>query len=1734
MSSALGLPVAGASIKLRVSFVEANAEVQVVRLWGSSGQRWEEYQRLGAEVQVAGAKVTGPRRDPVVGEFCLVKVNQLWHRCKVLERKAAEYRTFLLDTGCTALAGPHSLKGGQPELFHLPPQVQGYVLSTLVPSDHNWSEQALKLLSFLQAQEVQGLVKDLILPQGLVLLEVPAICKLLLDLGLAKSIPDSSFRAVLDRCLTPIGFSFQNMACPPFSNLVPQPVPPRPWTMDYFYPQLQVGVTEPVLVTHVIDPQRIFCQLRSLSHEVQRLSESMYHFYELQSGCGEPDLCQHPLVLGQPCATRGSDGHWYRSLLQEYFPDKRLAMVIHVDWGRRDVVPVTCLRSLAADYFRMPVVTFPCSLYGVSDVGTGWEPPMVMEIRSLLQGRQLSAKIEFYNSYEHIYVITLFAEDGVNLNCFYSVRAHTLSASKALSGTEKLALNQCTDEVRGDATETEIIPKKRVFVPNFPIIQLKTSMFYDALVEFVYDPFNFWVRTAENATKYCEMMEGITSLYSQASKLDGIIAKPQVGQLCCTKFKDDQYYRAAVVATHGKQVEVYFIDHGNTEIVEWYNVRELPAQFKAIPGLAVHCCLADIYPLGKTWSQEAILAFKLAVVDKKLVVHVVSKEPDKNIVEVLDLTRVEERNVGKVLAAAGHAKYEECAIAEPIVQFPHMLAAPNAETGQNLQTRLGLEGLDKNLNSNNCCNTNAFQHSPFEEQVYEPGTTINILVTYAQSPGLFWCQNASQMGKLKSFMNKIQDHCSHTECPYERDSSACLAKCSSDGRWYRAFISTGVLSHSENVEVFFIDYGKKETVSVKDLCSLKGELFNVKAYAFRCSLYNLVGPLGNNPFDWDKRASALFQQFVEKSSKKNLEFHCMFFATASLDKERFNIVDLFTPFTSICNLLVEKGFAKRLSHRSLTPQVELCSYYYSMHDIKIGSEEEIYITHITSSLEFYCQISRNAEIVEQIASASAKVCKEAKQMKSLESSLPICLAKFSDQQWYRGFVTQREPHTEIFFVDFGNTEKVAEGDMIPIPRKEYELLFSPMQAIKCSLSDIPCIVPDDIVAWFENTVLDKALKAIVVAKESDGKLIIELYNGTLQINSRLKSKLGLKDQKKNENILSDDKTISLQCNDKRKVSSNSGKDPATFQMQQQRSKESILQCVSQSDQSQQSASAYPTKAKEFPSEIKSDMSKKIPEKTSTFGERKDNCSQPPLIKLSNLPKRQIFPGLKLPVYMSHVNSIFDFYIQVAEDSILDNIYEVLNSEKSSSEILHENEVCVGDLVCAFFEEDALYYRAVITEKSFDGLHVQYVDYGNRSKIPANKIYSLARSLLSFPAMSVCCTLRGLNSLMNATCASDLCLTFVKRTGDLQLTCEFVKQCDLKWEIILCDQDGCINDLLTSQSDQTLPQQFENLCIKKDNIKDITDSATPSKYEWLLPQIGQCVKAYASAVDGPEYFWCQLSTSETDSLAVKIQEAGECSIEDTSFLLNIAIGSLCNVKYSEDDYWYRAIATKIEADLVTVRFVDYGNEETVSKERIRELTSDLAAVPFQSFPCRLSGFNVSEGCWISEGQTFFYNKITDDILELTILHIEEYGECKMPLATVNIWSKGRNINDEMTTYWKVETNQKSTLIQNPLLKKQSTTMFLSEDQEHIVLDDYEEDNLLGTACVISNESSSENAVAKAVEFKKNDLENFNFQEESNVDPIARPLTDPTVTGTFEKVADTSTGLSAGFSTLLRAT
>ncbi|RXM27975.1 Tudor domain-containing protein 6 [Acipenser ruthenus] len=1646
MCSTPGLPTPGSSITVNFTRINLHPYSVLVEIWGQFDQeRKVEYQRLRREIQTFPKTRFGDAEGSP-GDLCLVQIIETWYRARILVRKGRDYHVFLIDEGRTLNVGAYNLAHGRNYFFHLPPEVEFCVLANVVPlsTENKWSPMALEFLKCLSGRTFEGCVQDVLVPHRTFLIDVPCVSKQMFEMGFAKRLSSKTFKFFVERSMHSMTTALSNQESQKLSQSIGCEVVETGdvhendivINQDYFYPQLQTETTEAVVVTEVLSPLRFFCQLRIFSQELNKLTEHMSKFYEGRSGFTKT----RPEVLGSPCAARGKDGRWYRSIVQQVLSSKKVE-VLYVDYGKKELIPIGGIRSLAAEFYRMPVITYLCSLLGISDHGVGWSTAQIENLKSLILHRVVNAKFEYHSYSEGVYYVTLYGDESVNINSVFGMREQCFSETK-----ENPLEGQITGETfcrQPQALDQSDKLTSAVHSTSMANMYIKTETlglgcFYDAVVEFVTDPSEFWIRTQDYAIKFDQMMCSIREVYTKATQLEGTVRTPKTGLYCIAKAKDGLYYRAVIRELHGQQINVYFVDYGNTEIVEKYDLKILHSKYQELPALAMKCRLSGIQPIGGKWSKNAIAHFINRVADKVLMIHVSAKHQDGYAVELMDRFVDGEQCVNKLMCSAGYAEYEESE--KSVAKFTRIaqscLAMPTqSEKSVNLNPRTDPSKLTRGPPVSSSIPAGGYEtRSVFKETLFPIGSAVEVNVSYIESPNDFWCQLSESAGNLESLMEEIQEYYTTCPDPYKPGEVACIARYAHDGRWYRALIIRNIPSSLE-VDVLHIDFGNTEKVSLKDLRAINPAFLRLKGQAFRCSLYNLIQPVAQDPLQWNERAVFEFQEFVDNAATARLPLKCTIYAVMyDSNKVVFNVVDLETPFQSICSLLVQKGFAQRAPPKKAPqPPFHLDTYYYSTHNIKTGGEEEIYVTHIKNVSNFYCQLGRNADIVHQLAEKVNYLCQELQRIDCPKTFGTVCFAKYSDGHWYRGQIKSVQPTIQVFFVDYGDTQMVEKSDLLPIPIEASDIMSVPVQAVMCCLSDVPVDVPRKVNEWFENAVFGKTLKALVVAKESDGKLIVELYNENTQINANIKAELAsfegveTKFRKAQEPTpMRKETTPTFKSRDEykarlpsqtRETKPFSGDSGIAKKQQISSPKFEHDKKVAPSKQmDNKSPSGGPGPAPTHDWEVCS-------LKESGVGKVKTGVLSLP--NLGDLPPKCIEPGEVKEVYVSHSNCPSSFFVQlVQEEGEIYSVVEKLNADQVVATNFDADSLQPEDLVCAEFPDDGSWYRAVLKNKLEDGtLNVEFLDFGNTATIDATKVRPLSQDFIKIPRLSIHCLLTGVESAStDGEWGQDSVLQFKKATGENEgikkLICEFMKQSGQLWEVNLLDQQTVVADYLV-RSGFAASRGVAKQCLQKDPEMD-KHALQYARYE-ISP--GQTLEAYASSVVGPEYFWCQSANSDVLQRIAEIADAAGNNPEETS----VCVGSLfpgnpCLALFTEDEHWYRAEIKRINDDVLSIIFVDYGNEVDVNQELVKLVPAEFLKIPRQAFLCILEGFDLSAGFWDVGAAEKFYELLSDKLLKVSVLKCEEHNH-GVNQFHVKVESDEAVVNDIMRNYWKMHTAER---------------------------------------------------------------------------------------------------------------
>ncbi|XP_043075776.1 tudor domain-containing 6 [Puntigrus tetrazona] len=1605
MCSIPGLPSMGSNVPVLITRVNLNPACVLVEFWGNFDQdRKFAYQQLKKEIQYPREGFCELDGNP--GDLCLVRVYETWYRARIVSRDTDEYSVFLIDEGRTLRATVNTLAWGKSDFFYLPPEVEFCVLANVLPlsPENKWSAMALEFMKTFCGRRVNATVQDVLVPHRTFLLDIPCLSRQMLEMGFAKKLYSDCFKEFVARSLQANSGTGESHRISSISTKPIEIIEQIEKQQVYMYPELQTDTVETVVVTEVTSPFRIFCQLKVFSQELKKLTEQITQHYEGRVGCN----FARSENLGSPCASRGSDGKWYRSVLQQVMSANNLVEILQVDYGKKQFVEVENVRPLAPEFFRMPVVTYVCSLHGIADRGIGWTAAQIDYLKSLLLNRTVIAKFQYQSLSEGVHYVTLYGQENTYINKLFELKQKssldsdmTLTdfAIKKIPSSQQTALAAHINETYSDLKGNKPVFFTESLTPN-------TS--YEAVVQHVESPGKFWIQTHRYADEFSQLMDGLGNLYSDSTSTNGLLRKPVVGLLCAAKAQDGVFYRAAIYKLIDKKVEVYFLDYGNTEVVDTFDLRQLPPRFQQLPAVAVKCSLYGIKSRLKHWDERATLFFSKLIEDRVLDLHVKEKRQDTHMVQLVDPSLDGENDVSKLLCSADFADSEK--------SFVDNSATRSCGLKSTHASGVFLTGARPQMPSSSSAITDSA--SAFKEYLFPIGSSLEVTVSYIESPNDFWCQKARNAACLEVLMQDIQRFYANSEFqpPLE---AACVACHPESGIWYRALV---IQKHqTPHVDVLFIDYGQTKKVAVEDLRKITPAFLKMKGQAFRCSLYNLIHPVSHSALDWSPEATLQFQEFVDTAASMNVPLKCTIFAVMyDSQKVVFNVVDLETPFQSICNVLVQRRLANRApSKKAPLPPFRLDTYYFSTHGVKTGCEEEVSITCVKSVTQFFCHLARNSEEIENLSNMVNSLCRQLEVTKCPQTFGTVCFAKYTDGLWYRGHIKSTNPSVVVNFVDYGDTLEVDKSDLLPVPIEAGEIMSVPVQAIECGLSDMPEDVPCEVGHWFRNFADSHCFTALVVAKDPGGKLLMELYEGKTQVNALIRQKF------RNE-ILKNEESAFKGYSSKNRIAQTG----ATHMKESSSGlKQDFVDHVSQSSESYaaqqgnvgskqpQSKWGFHTNdvlesTRDFVtfhnSQKRLEPQKKASDKadvhrpcTSDKTEGVKSKSQA-LFKESALPVKIIQPGLEAEVTISHCNSPCSFFVQFATDE--DDIYslvEKLNADQSHCANIDPSDIYEGDMVCAMFPEDNSWYRAAVRKNICDTVDVEFLDFGNTATISASKIRCLDQSFASFPRYSIHCSVHKLNVESGD---QELAPNFkqVIEQNIEKVMCTFVKMIGAVWEVKL-DVNGvvlgstCRDDVkLTSQS---VKQMFE--------IKVCTHYKNP-----YIPA-GQMITGYTSFIRGPQLFWCQnAATDKLQEISDLLQNAGNAS-DESLHEESLVVGSACIALFPEDNLWYRAKVTSRDLNTLSITFVDYGNDAKVKISDVKALPPGLSDVSPQAFSCQLEGFDLSKGFWAEEADDVFFELVNDKLLNITV---EKMGNSEMP-HFVKLDCNGVVLNDTMRSYWK---------------------------------------------------------------------------------------------------------------------
>ncbi|XP_061602941.1 tudor domain-containing protein 15, partial [Cololabis saira] len=1358
-------------------------------------------------------------------------------------------------------------------------------------------------------------------------------------------------------------------------------------------PTLTCGIQAKVRVTAASNLGQFYCQMVSSEESLRQMSKKLAMIYEFRS--------EEQENLSELVAAKGKDGKWYRGFLQ-FFPENspEQMRVLFIDYGFFESVSVNNIRRLPADFYSAPVMGIPCSFSSVIDQGTAMKSQQLSFLKAGLLGAVLVVQIDSFSEDHYLYSITITGVEEEHVE-------QPKSTHKQL--TEQVA--DAEEPGPEDGYSFYEMTVSKALGEVLEAAKVQAGSVFEGYVEHVQHPNHFWVTTQNRSCEFREMMTKMADHFSQVKLDEDILVNPKPGAKCCALYEEDMHYYRGVVITPLKcGAEVLFIDFGNIAKVPHMVIKNIPEAFANKSGFGICCSLANVFPFEDFWPSTTCNSFRKAVANKVLLVHVLQVRKNKLVVDLFE--KGSEKRISEIFnfpEVAWHFPVE------PVVQNEMDATERNRPRQSSLRGNTPVRGKQEQWEVCEekevvCRNEIKKVQGPpgFRPLTIKPGCEFAVCCPQITSPYDFWCQPLEKAPALQKLMDEVQQYYEAQTVPLQAGDLCCVAKYPQGGKWYRSFI----LGYQQDcVKVLLVDYGFIIQVRRPNLQGILPEhVLCLEGQAFRCSFQTLIEPSDlQNCSVWNLEARNVLKDFVLNNTGS---LKCQVTSQLNVkNKGLCNIVYLYSAQQRVTDALIEQGHAinaaaSTMQQSTVNPE----SFVYSSFDLEPGNQEKVYVTHVNSQCEIYCHLDKNSDIIEELEMKISEESRRLMQDGGRAVVQKLCLAKYFDGKWYRGVALPAPSplYVSVFFVDYGNTKISEKNKVMFIPRDCVDLLLTPMQAVRCNLSLVPKELYADVKDWLSGAVLNKLVKVVIRGKNDDGSFDVELFDGETNVNEKVKE-LVLSLSHKPTTVLASDGKVET----KKKGQDTGSTKPAKKWKRPHKGQNSTTartQKMNKNTQVKQpkenAKSSAPGKACTR-SKVKQQKGNQDAKSREVTGVSQPSC----------FLHKNICPGSRTRCYVSHIDSVCSFFLQLSEDepAIL-KMAEDLNSSVFKASLQTATSLRINDMVLAEFEEDGGLYRSVVKSKKDDSsFRVSFVDYGNMGAVGKEKIYLLPKEYQSQPRFSIPCSL--LDSGAHKSAAA-----FIDAVMERPLMVDFVSQNGIWWhvKIEILDQDGGPDAMPESKTgspprvhkaeekvrpcEESLPESFQNEMPVESVSALVCEDVTPPSPPVQLPTKPR-VKLYKHLRQRPTRSKTQVK--EASSVKVKrgftsvlsplmirardIENGTILSIQtDGSFYVrltktnnlltvlerhiadnlnecdaiageDIKQGLNCLVQV-QNNTWQRAVVQDIDGENIQVLLVDHGIIKDIPAGSIQQRCSGLTKFPNLAVLCRMSfpGFGEGEG------------------------------------------------------------------------------------------------------------------------------------------------------------------------------
>ncbi|XP_069747424.1 RING finger protein 17 [Narcine bancroftii] len=583
------------------------------------------------------------------------------------------------------------------------------------------------------------------------------------------------------------------------------------------------------------------------------------------------------------------------------------------------------------------------------------------------------------------------------------------------------------------------------------------------VVTHINSPVDFYIQLIDNVDLLI-LAQNMFEVYTGKDANLEILC-PVVGQPCAALFDDGGWYRGQINGLPGhREVDVKYVDYGNTARIPVGNIRKLKGDFLTLPIQALQCKLSDVEPINITegWQDCMKERFKYLTLNKSMLCTIC--ESVGNVLSVYLFDSTKQVNgakpcINNTLFEKSQGSFTEnystdtsAEHSNSSLKFKQINKSGELNVCQDIAKSQLFDGIDLLVDRMDFLVEGPSKHASNLDQ------HVDVKVTFVVSPSRIFVQPLVSQNLLKNLqeeMNYVYSSLEHNEAEWEENMD-CVLMISETKEWVRGKI-TKVIS-DKVVEVFCYDFGNKEVVNSCILRQLK-EQFHFKPIALECSLSS-VRPAGGT-LKWTATSCDFLEDILIGSS---VLIKIEDLSSKSPLSVELYLKDEIGQFVNVAQYLIKKGLAlpqkistasdgrdvpnelkqnDRHETPSQAPEIECWAPIgedcpsIKTYKSPVVPNVNIFSVEITGVCDDGIIYGMLVPLKDQFTMLTSAIQTSFKALPFLKpyhySKNEGCIIKGSDTLWYRGRILEMiGGAVKVHYVDRGYTETIPQCHVYPL------------------------------------------------------------------------------------------------------------------------------------------------------------------------------------------------------------------------------------------------------------------------------------------------------------------------------------------------------------------------------------------------------------------------------------------------------------------------------------------------------------------------------------------------------------------------------------------------------------------------------------------------------------------------------------------------------------------------------